>query len=54
MAEKTSTDSELAQEFDFLKAQEAYRRAKRSGDAEAERAAEEAWRQLVRRELQGS
>lgn len=46
-------DQDLASEFEFLKAAEAYRAAKRSGDAEATRAAEEAWREQVRRELMG-
>ena len=50
---ETSDEQDLAREFEFLKAAEAYRAAKRSGDAESTRAAEEAWREQVRRELMG-
>jgi hypothetical protein len=49
----TGEAQDLAAELEFLKAAEAYRAAKRSGDAEATRAAEEAWREQVRRELLG-
>lgn len=49
----TGEAQDLAAELEFLKAAEAYRAAKRSGDAESTRAAEEAWREQVRRELMG-
>ena len=52
-AAKTDDAQDLAAELEFLKAAEAYRAAKRSGDAESTRAAEEAWREQVRRELMG-
>ena len=44
---------DLAAELEFLKAAEAYRAAKRSGNAESLQAAEDAWREQVRRELMG-
>ncbi len=42
---------ELAEEAKFLSAMHAFRAARRSGDSDAEREAEQAWREQVRAEL---
>ena len=51
MCKEAENKDELKSELDFLAAMQAYRNACDSGDAEAIRAAEDAWREQVRSEL---
>ena len=51
MCKEAENKDELKSELDFLAAMQAYRNARDSGDAEAIRAAEDAWREQVRREI---
>ena len=44
-------EEELKSELEFMEAMRAYRRARESGDDEAIREAENAWREQVRKEL---
>lgn len=48
-----TNNKEMENELGFLQAMNAYRAAKASGDAEAVRKAEDAWREQVRSELAG-
>lgn len=51
---KEDDDREMDNELEFLKAMNAYRRAKAAGDEQALRIAEDAWREQVRSELKNS